>query len=240
MSSEAFGRVKKPQLYELIIQELEDAMLEGKLKCGDRLPPERELCEQLGVSRASLREALRTMAFLGWLEVRPGDGLYVANVDPDRFVKPLSYILLLNKEHVGDLLEVRSILESETAALAALRCTERHLVRIGDLFSQMQGTTHDIDKYFRLDMEFHDTVGDASENPILERAARIVRQTLEQVLIKVARLDVGRKTALDAHRRLYQALAKHDPVEARTAAALHAETVRHIILGSDGVVYPDF
>lgn len=236
MSTEGLGKIRKPQLYELIIQELENAMLEGKLKPGDRLPPERELCEQLGVSRASLREALRTMAFLGWLEVRPGDGLYVANADPDRFVKPLSYILLLNKGRIGDLLEVRGILESEAAALAAMRCTDLHLARLADLYSQMETSTHEIDRYFKLDMEFHDTVGDASENPILERAARIVRQILEEALMKVARLDIGRKTALEAHRRLHQALAKHDTVEARKAAAAHAETVREIIMGAGGIM----
>ena len=124
--------IKRSRLYEDVIKQIMNLIKNGILKPGDQLPTERELSEQLKVSRTSIREALRSMEMAGFLESRvgAGGGTYIKEVTIDSIISPFADMLSIHNVSVLELLEVRLILETEVARLAALRRTEDDLIEI--------------------------------------------------------------------------------------------------------------
>src|SRR3954470_12516746 len=117
----AFGTVSRDALPEQIAQRLIALITERQLKAGDRLPPERELAASMGVSRSSLRDALRALAMLGGAEMRHGDGTDLTSLDPDALMRPVGLVLALSDSGLQELFEARKLVEPGLAALAAER-----------------------------------------------------------------------------------------------------------------------
>src|SRR5436309_10784442 len=117
------GPIKSTRIYEEIVRQVKQLIAEGRLKSGDRLPPERELAEKFVVSRTSVREALRALESLGLIEIRPGEGTFVRQVPLDALVGPLALVMTSQREAIGELFEARRVLEPAIAALAAGRAT---------------------------------------------------------------------------------------------------------------------
>src|SRR6478609_3618030 len=117
----AFGTVTRDALPDQIVQRLIALITEKHLKAGDRLPPERELSAVMGVSRSSLREALRALAMLGVAEMRQGDGTYLTALDPATLMRPVGLVLALSDAGLTELFEARKLVEPGLAALAAAR-----------------------------------------------------------------------------------------------------------------------
>src|SRR5262245_46615986 len=115
------GPIQSTRIYEEIGRQVKQLIAEGRLKTGDRLPPERELAEKFVVSRTSVREALRALESLGLIEIRPGEGTFVRQVSVDALVGPLALMLPSQREAIGELFEARRVLEPAIAALAASR-----------------------------------------------------------------------------------------------------------------------
>ena len=165
-----FRPVKTKKVYEEIIGQIKKLIVDGKLQPGDKLLSERELSEKLNVSRASVREAFSALEMMGIIAIRPGEGSFVRQVSFEGMLEPLSFILQMEIDDIMQLLEVRKILEVETAALAALRATPADLEAIHkSLVSMMeelrQGEIGDI-----ADASFHFSVAKAANNPILIKA----------------------------------------------------------------------
>src|SRR3989475_9716028 len=115
------GPIKSTRIYEEIVRQVKQLIAEGRLKTGDRLPPERELAEKFVVSRTSVREALRALESLGFIEIRAGEGTFVREMSVDELVGPLALVLTSQREAIGELFEARRGLEPAIAALAAGR-----------------------------------------------------------------------------------------------------------------------
>lgn len=234
MSSEAFGKltkIKKPQMLDLIIEQLQNSILDGRLPIGTQLPPERELANMLGVSRASVREALRAMALMGWIEIRPGEGSFVSRATAERVLQPLSYVLMLDRDNVKDLLELRAILEVETAGLAAIRRTDECLNDIKDTIHNMEDSAStNVEDFLNYDMLFHKKVDQAAANPILAKTNMILRELLLEANRRVARLPEGRNTAIQSHHEIAEAIERRDEEAARLAATKHLKTVEGFVL----------
>ena len=111
--------VKSTKIYEMVMEQIKDIVKKGELKSGDKLPSERDLCEKLEVSRASIREALRALQMLGLIESKHGEGNFINENFENSLLEPLSIVFLLLGSKSGDVLELRKIIEPETAALAA-------------------------------------------------------------------------------------------------------------------------
>src|SRR5262245_59456553 len=124
MVVEAMKPVTRTSLSDEIVQQIIDLISREVLKPGDRLPSERELCKKFGVGRTSLREALRSLAVMGILDGRVGDGTFVSDSNSKYLAKSLQWGLLLDRKKVQDLIETRLMLESQTAFLAAQRAGE--------------------------------------------------------------------------------------------------------------------
>ncbi|MGP3949942.1 FadR/GntR family transcriptional regulator [Streptomyces sp. 7N604] len=200
----------------------------GRLGAGERMPPEGELCEELGVSRGSLREAVRMLAALGVIEPRHGSGTYVSPLRPEDIIGSLSLTLeLLPLPGLLEVYEIRRVLEAHVAAQAAARCTPETVRTLSSLIEAMEATD-DPTKASELDHRFHAEIALAGGNPTLASLLSVFRARSRkyQVFTLPAGPELRRKSDED-HRILATAIADRDPVGAAGAAQAHvAQTER--------------
>lgn len=195
---------------------------DGALRPGDRLPSEGELCERLGVSRGSLREAIRTLAALGVLETRHGSGSYVSELRAADLIGSLSLTMgLLPMEGVLELTELRRVLEPHAAALAAARIDEKAIDALDRILSEIEGTT-DPEVQSRLDHEFHMAITEVAGNDALTSLINVLRSRSRAYRISGPEDAAELKIHSDAgHRAILRGLESADPVAASAAASAH-------------------
>lgn len=219
------------KLSDQIVARLETMLLEGSFRPGDRLPPERQLAEQLGVSRPSLREAIQKLAARGLLVARQGGGTYVTARLDTGFIEPWQEMLGKHPELHRDVLEFRRMLEGTVARLAAERATEADLERIGKLYSQMeaghgQGVREQTSK---IDVMFHQALADAAHNALFTHLTGSLLNMLHtHVHDNIANLfsvgDVAGQL-LDQHGAVWHAVQAGDGPAAQAAAEAHIDFV---------------
>lgn len=229
MQPSMFG---KTRLADTIAAELEKRILEGSLKAGDRLLPERELALDLGVSRPSLREAMQKMVSKGLLSTRHGGGTYVTDRLDAHFVDPWQDML---KDHPllhRDLLEFRQMLESQAARLAAERATDADLSRIDASYKALEAVyAHDdIPACIDADVAFHQAIAEAAHNVLIGHlTASLMRVIHGHVTSNLAHLHARRQGwgQLQAqHNAIWQAIRERQPQAAAEAARGHIEFVQ--------------
>lgn len=149
------------------ILKIKDMLLRGELRPGDRLPPEKELSERLGLSRNSLREAVKALELIRVLDVRRGDGTYVTSLDPRLLLEAMSFVVDLHEDHtVLDLFEVRRILEPTAAAMATLRATPADLTKLTAMLDEV-GPETSVEDLVAHDVQFHGLISELSGNAYL-------------------------------------------------------------------------
>jgi GntR family transcriptional regulator, transcriptional repressor for pyruvate dehydrogenase complex len=149
------------------IERIRAMIAEGQLGPGDRLPPEHELAERLGVSRGSLREAVRALAQINVLSVRRGDGTYVTGLEPRELLAGMAFAIdLLQGRKLDEILEVRRLLLPQAVALAAQRVTANQLERMRVVVAALEEEA-DPDEIARLHVEFHAIIAEATSNEAL-------------------------------------------------------------------------
>ena len=159
--------IQKKRVSEKIVQELKALLESGHLTPGCKLPPERELCVMLNVSRPSLREALRALGMIGVIENRQGDGTYLATSSSEWSGEALSMMLLIHKGALQDIFEARESLEVTAAKLAAQRRTPEDLKAMEAALETMRRKFNTTAAYIKADLNFHQTVVTATRNPVI-------------------------------------------------------------------------
>ena len=195
---------------------------DGTLRPGDRLPSEGELCETLGVSRGSLREAIRTLGALGVLETRHGSGSYVSELRAADLIGSLSLTVgLLPMAGVLELTELRRVLEPHAAALAAARMDAETLEKLDRVLDEIEASD-DFEDHSRLDHQFHMTISEVAGNEALTSLIDVLRSRSRAYRIPDADDAAELKRHSDAgHRAILRGLAAADPVAASAAASSH-------------------
>ena len=195
---------------------------DGALRPGDRLPSEGELCERLGVSRGSLREAIRTLAALGVLETRHGSGSYVSELRAADLIGSLSLTVgLLPMAGVLELTELRRVLEPHKAALAAASIDDDTVAALDAVLTEIESTT-DFEAQSRLDHEFHMAISSVAGNEALTSLIDVLRSRSRAYRISDPEDAAELKIHSDAgHRAILRGLAAADPVAASAAASAH-------------------
>lgn len=195
---------------------------DGTLRPGDRLPSEGELCERLGVSRGSLREAIRMLAALGVLDTRHGSGSYVSELRAADLIGSLSLTVgLLPMAGVLELTELRRVLEPHAAALAAARIDEETVKSLDRVLDEIEATT-DFEEQSRLDHEFHMAISGVAGNEALTSLIDVLRSRSRAYRISEPDDAAELKVHSDAgHRAILRGLAAADPVAASAAASAH-------------------
>jgi len=224
-SNAEFGSFERSVLSERIAMRLLAMIKERKLLPGDRLPPERELAETMGVSRPSLREALRALSIMNVIENIQGSGTYVTALEPSRLVENLSFILSLDDSTFISALEARKVLEVGLAAMAAERITDEQVHALEKLLARSEQAIQDPEAFMQCDVEIHQLITRAAQNSILE----IFMNSMSQVNLFSRRRtvelpEVARQT-LKHHRQLVQALKARDPKVASRAMREHLDYV---------------
>ncbi|WP_064750321.1 FadR/GntR family transcriptional regulator [Solirubrobacter soli] len=221
----AYGTVTRDALPDQIAARLIELITERQLKAGDRLPPERELAATMGVSRSSLREALRALAMLGVAEMRQGDGTYLTNLQPGSLMRSVGLVLALSDSGLEELFEARKLVEPGLAKLAAERISH---VNAGELV-RLAVATHDVlddpEAFMWADIELHAKIAQAACNAVLERLLESIAGMGIASRRRTGRLAPVREQSAHDHVDIATAIAAHNGDEAFAAMLRHLENV---------------
>lgn len=217
---------------DAVASELEQRILEGSLKPGDRIPAERELAATMGVSRASLREAIQKLVLKGMLVSRQGEGTFVTDRLDAGFAEPWQEMVFTHPAVREDLLEFRHMLEAKAAECAAQRATDADIERLRLCFERLQEAFKgdDLDEQVERDLAFHQAIADASHNVIIGHQTasllRLIRHHIRLNLSVLMRLPETRENLHEQHRTVLEAIVGRRATGAREAAAQHMDFVR--------------
>ncbi|MGH7661122.1 MAG: FadR/GntR family transcriptional regulator [Vulcanimicrobiaceae bacterium] len=217
------------RLHEQVLAALLERIVVGEFSPGAALPSEAEMCATYGVSRSSVREALRVLAEKGLIEVRHGLGTRVN--PPERWDFLDALVLGARRrcggmaEVIGDLLEALRIVECEAAALAAQRAEESHRVRMESALERMRASRHDPDAFGVAVFAFHETLLDATKNYVLRRWAEPIRELLQYTVVASFSKEGSVDRALGQHEAVYQAVCDADADSARDVIRAYLETM---------------
>lgn len=226
-----FEKVQSEKLSHAVVRQIEKLILRGVLRPGERLPSERDLSDQMGVSRPSLREAVAELQARGLLTSRASAGIFVTEVLGSAFSQPLIQLFANHDEAVFDYLSFRRDLEGLAAERAAIYGTDCDLAVIAAVFAKMETahTKRNPTEEAALDAEFHLAIIEASHNVIMLHMMRSMYQLLRegvfynrQIMFKQR---MRRDTLLEQHRAINDALQARDPAAARTAVETHLNFV---------------
>ncbi|MFV0633045.1 FadR/GntR family transcriptional regulator [Demequina sp.] len=210
---------------DTVIHRIKAMILEGSLGPGARLPVEKDLAAQLGVSRGSLREGVRALAHMGVLETRQGDGTYVTSLEAGRLLSPLGFLAdLPTPGNAAHLLGVRRALEAESVSLAATHISADALAALAHTLDKgdAAGDDADLDAFLDADTEFHLHIAQASGNPALAALVGSLLGSTERARVVRAMHDRGAVAATQAeHRAILAELTRRDPQRARVRMEAH-------------------
>lgn len=210
-----YKKIKKTSLHETIVDEIERLVVAGQLKLGDSLPPERELAAQFGVSRTAVREATRVLCQRQLVTVQRGRGAVVAHPTLSVVYEPIRLLCKLGKATIVQLTEVRTGLEPEMAALAAVRATNEQFIAMEDIIGAHQATITDMDKAVPLDIAFHRAVCEASQNNLASVVLLSIHTMLRESMLGTYSLPGEPEVSLAKHMAIFRALRERDPEGAR-------------------------
>ncbi len=213
--------IEQSTMTELVAQRLVNLLSSGVLKPGDKLPPERELAQQLNVGRTTVREALKLLTLGGLLEARRGDGTYVRQEFTDFLSQQIEWPVLLSVNEVNMIVEVREGLEAKAARLAAERATPEEIERIEVFRQLLEIEGRDIERETDLDLEFHHAVANASHNELLRRLMLSLQKILRQYIALSNQMTDRLETTVAEHQAIYDAIAAGDPDAAEYAMINH-------------------
>jgi GntR family transcriptional repressor for pyruvate dehydrogenase complex len=198
----------------------------GELRPGDRLPPEKELSESLGLSRSSLREAVKALEVIRVLDVRRGDGTYVTSLTPDILLDAMSFVVDIHQDSsVLELFEVRRILEPAAVTLAASRATSADIAHLRDLLAQVHSTTS-VDELVANDQVFHRYIADLAGNAYLTSLLETLSSSTLRARIWRGLSEEGAvERTLTEHHAIVEALARGDATLAAALATVHINGV---------------
>jgi GntR family transcriptional regulator, transcriptional repressor for pyruvate dehydrogenase complex len=206
---------------EIVVQHVRGLIERGELRPGDRLPAERELAVQLGVSRPSVRAGLRSLSAIGVLQTRHGAGTFITDGPPTLGSEPLSFLAALHGFTRDEMFEARRALEVGVAGLAAERANDEQIATIAEEITGMFAALDDPQTFLIHDIRFHRSVADASGNPILASLVEMVSALFYEQRRKTAQHGRDLKESAHLHRAIYHAIRAHDPKRASAAMSEH-------------------
>ena len=218
---------------QLVVAHVRGMLDRGELRPGDRLPAERELSRQLGVSRPSLRAGLRSLAVMGVVQIRPGAGSFIAGGPPVFGTDALRFQAALHGFTRDQMFQARLVLEVAVAGMAAEHATSDDLISVSEEATGMFASLHEPQAFLRHDIEFHRAIAAACGNPILSALVNMVaEQFREQRQQTIGRAN-DLKEAADEHRAIYLAVRGHDGDRARRTMREHLERAYRTQISED-------
>ena len=229
--------IKVKNKSDIVADNVIDMILNEELKPGDRLPVESTLAENFGVSRITIREAFKKLSVMGVVNIRQGDGTYVADFSPKDFMKPLLPMLLLNEKDIGDLYDVRRALECGAARSAAINRTENDIILLKNFQDSMNRHFNNysqasLNEYAKADRNFHITIVKASNNEYFTKVYETIYDVLAAGINKTSSTGIGRKASIKEHSAIIDALVKKDSDAAEKLMSEHLINAKNFMLSS--------
>lgn len=209
------------KLSDMVVDQIEQAIISGRFLPGEQLPSERSLAEAFGVSRALVREATRTLQQKGLLEIRHGAGVFVSHSVEN--VLADSYRLLIGFERIPDIdiFEVRIVLEVGIAGFAAARADENDLRSIEGFLKMMEKASNDCERYIEADLNFHLALARATHNDLFVAQLNAIAASLKDFLIRIIRVPEDTQAGLAEHQAIFEAVRSGNVNEARACMSHH-------------------
>ena len=221
----SFTTIKKKSTLEVIVQQIKDQIKKGILKPGEKLPSERKLAELLGVSRASVREAIQALAFSGYLEVIQGKGTYILEM-ATKYDEIVNFFSGFSNYSLDYLMEARIMLEGEFARLAALNATQEEIDIIEKIFNEI-AKSKNLNSFVVKDLEFHLTIAKATHNPFMNGLMKIIGEMLYKETQKIIKISKDtRVNTIETVRNLVQAIKQRNAEQAKELMVEHIKNIR--------------
>ncbi|MDP4085733.1 MAG: FadR/GntR family transcriptional regulator [Bacillota bacterium] len=229
-----YKKIKPKKLYEEVAETIYEMIRTGQLKPGQKLDSVQQLSENFQVGRSAIREALTSLRALGLVELRHGEGTFIKEFDNEQIMFPLSTAILLNKEDIDHLLEIRKIIEVGSAATAARKRTVEHLKKMEKALDEMQLSDGNEELGEEADWLFHISVAEASQNPLLVSLMNNVSALIVETMRETRKVWLfSKQTTVEKlygeHAAIYQAIVDQDVERAMQSMQIHIENVEEIL-----------
>lgn len=221
MEKPSVRTIERKSVSSLVFEQLKQNILHGVWKAGEHLPSEKELVNQLGVSRISVREGLKQLSSIGLIETRHGEGTFVKTVEAHSYMSEMLPLMVLNRDNIIELIKYRKIIEVGTAALAVERADEADILALEENVLLHERYRDDAERAARIDLEFHLLIAKASRNPFIIKANGLIKDIFFTVMAKIVE-TMGTENGISFHKRILVA------IKARDAEAAQALMTEHI------------
>jgi GntR family transcriptional repressor for pyruvate dehydrogenase complex len=224
-----FETIRKNKVYEEVARQIQRLILE-KLHPGDKLPAERELAEMFGVSRSSIRDAMRSLELVGLVEPRQGAGTVVREVTADLLLTPISNVIAHKRQLVTELLDFRKMLEPPLAARAASRASLEEIAEMEEIVRRQSEKLARGDLAIEEDSEFHYTIAMGSGNTVVLKVLDVVMDLLRETRARSLQREGRPQKSVAGHRRILAAIKRRDPAAAEAAMRQHLQDIEQIVV----------
>jgi GntR family transcriptional regulator, transcriptional repressor for pyruvate dehydrogenase complex len=216
-------------VYSEVAKQLQTRIV-NKLKPGDMLPPERELVRRFGVSRGSIRDAIRSLEAVGLLEPRQGIGTVVRELPEDAVVTPMTSILLQKRKVISELLDVRNIIEPALARRAALHASPEQIAEMQATLRRQEEKVRRGQPATEEDSAFHYALALAADNSMMMKLVQVLMDLLRETRERSLEGDGRAQKSLAGHHRILAALKSRDASAAEEAVRGHLSEIQEIVL----------
>jgi GntR family transcriptional regulator, transcriptional repressor for pyruvate dehydrogenase complex len=229
-----YKQIKPKKIYEEVTEALHDMIRTGQLPPRSKLESVQQLAENFQVSRSAIREALSALKAMGLVEMKQGEGTFIKEFDAKQMTFPLSTAALMDKKDVAHLLEVRKIIETGTAGLAAKNRREEDLEAMAQALEEMKRVSGDEELGEKADFQFHLAVSAAAGNPLLSTLLDQVSELMIKTMKETRRLwlfsqQTTTENLVIEHAKIYHAILEKNEEKARLAMSEHLESVESLL-----------
>lgn len=223
-----YKHLQASRLYEQIISQIEANIEDGTLSAGDKLPPERELSEQFGVSRTVVREAVKALREKGLVRIYPGKGTFITDNTSEVMRESIGLMVKIDQDKgLANLMQIRAMLEPEIAALAAQMATPEDISEMEQAIQAMDEALDDADAFVEADQQFHHSLAQATQNELILRLINPIVELLREQRIRIFDAGTGGpQRGQQHHKRIFSAIVDRASDAARQAMIDHLEQVR--------------
>jgi len=221
--------IPRSRVYAKVAEQLQSHII-NTLKPGDMLPPERELVQMFGVSRSTIRDAIRRLETVGLLEPRQGVGTVVREVSVDTVVRPVANVLLQKRKGINELLDVRMIIEPALAARAALHASPGQIAELHAILERQDEKVRRAELATEEDSAFHYAIALAADNSVMLKLVHVLMDVSRETRERSLQFGGRQEKSLAGHRRILTAIEQGDAAAAKAAMRRHLLEIEKIIL----------
>jgi GntR family transcriptional repressor for pyruvate dehydrogenase complex len=227
-------KIVKKNLSDIVVERIEKMILDQSLEIGEKLPSEQELGDMFGVSRTILREAMKTLKERGLVNIRVGDGAYVAKPEHTILKDFLNRLVILDNVKQNEVYEIRSALEVSGCGLAAERADDDEIERLEQIIGEMDRSRSNKPRWVELELEFHLTIAKASKNQLffslISPVIGLMADTFEIGFVK--NRSGAKDEGITGHRKILSAIKRRDRKAAERAMQDHIDRSQSFVLGN--------